>query len=59
MENLLNMIKEELQLQGYQRAIRNGDMAKIAGALEKEGIDFGEIGVTAAVLGYLVGKGVL
>lgn len=45
----------EMKLLGYIPT--QSDVAKLARVLRAQKVDFGETGITAAVLGYLVAKG--
>lgn len=54
-ETLSDMIEEEFGRFNY--AASQAEIATLACALEVQDVDYGEVGVGAAVIGFLVAKG--
>lgn len=51
-----SMIRNELQLRGIKPT--TAIITALADAAEREDTDFGEVGVAALVVGFMVGRGI-
>lgn len=61
MENIKDMVFAECKLQGYHpHKIQDiNQLAALIVALDQENVEFGDIGITAAVYGFMAAKGLI